>query len=364
MRERQSNIELLRILAMVLIVLHHIGVHGGWWGAFIPEGNTANTSFILSLSPLGRIGVDIFVLISGYFLASSKKSTWPKVLKIWFAMLFYSVFFSALFILSDGESLTRREILTLFTPTLSSTWWFATCYVLLLAISPFINKILDRCNEIDMLKLILGMLIIWMIIPSLMNLYVQFESLTWFIVVYIIGAYVARYPHHFNHKARNYLVCALLIYLLDVALICEVAFNGYSSFFWRTNYIVQLTSMYSILCFPVAMFLFLGFRKIEIPHNRIINAVAATTFGIYLIHEQPYVRTYIYTEFFDCSAWFETAYVVPYVLAICAVIFIVCSVEDFIRRNTLERYVVDPLSKIAERIQQRLDAFLDSWLTR
>lgn len=65
-RHRESNFELLRIIAMFLIVLHHAIYHG-----VLAVNNTkyplnSSISFILGMG--GRIGVFLFVLISGYFL--------------------------------------------------------------------------------------------------------------------------------------------------------------------------------------------------------------------------------------------------------------------------------------------------------
>ena len=63
--ERQSNIELLRILAMVMIVAHHFAVHSG---LPIWSGHGANVFWAQFLCMQGKVGVDLFVLITGCFL--------------------------------------------------------------------------------------------------------------------------------------------------------------------------------------------------------------------------------------------------------------------------------------------------------
>ena len=70
-KERDSNIELLRIVAMLMIVLHHLclrgysGLEGGLDGWFV---DLERNMLIIG----GKIGVDVFVLISGFFLASGR----------------------------------------------------------------------------------------------------------------------------------------------------------------------------------------------------------------------------------------------------------------------------------------------------
>ncbi|MFR6252125.1 MAG: acyltransferase family protein [Parasutterella excrementihominis] len=66
---RQSNLELSRILAMYLIVMHHFSVHGGVpiWSGSAPLSFNFYLDQLLSTG--GKIGVNLFVLITGYFLA-------------------------------------------------------------------------------------------------------------------------------------------------------------------------------------------------------------------------------------------------------------------------------------------------------
>ncbi len=78
-RHRQSNIELLRIISMILIVAHHFSVHGGF--DFSSTSFSVNRLYIQFLAMGGKIGVDIFVIISGYFLITSNKINIAKVLK-------------------------------------------------------------------------------------------------------------------------------------------------------------------------------------------------------------------------------------------------------------------------------------------
>lgn len=66
---RSSNLELLRILAIIMIIAHHYSVHGGW---DIPNELSYNRIIVQFLSLGGKLGVNCFVLITGYFMINSK----------------------------------------------------------------------------------------------------------------------------------------------------------------------------------------------------------------------------------------------------------------------------------------------------
>ena len=93
---RQSNLELSRILAMYLIVMHHFSVHGGVpiWSGSAP----LSLNFYLDqlLSTGGKIGVDLFVLITGYFLAK-KISKFSSLVYLWIKTFSYVLVFFIIF---------------------------------------------------------------------------------------------------------------------------------------------------------------------------------------------------------------------------------------------------------------------------
>ena len=83
---RDSNIELLRIISMIMIVVHHYEMFAG----FTNSGNVSLNSYIeIALYSLGKLGVNIFVIISGYFLITSQFNT-KKAVKLWMQIFFYS----------------------------------------------------------------------------------------------------------------------------------------------------------------------------------------------------------------------------------------------------------------------------------
>ena len=65
--------------------------------------------------------------------------------------------------------------------------------------------------------------------------------------------------------------------------------------------------------------------------NKIINLIASSTFGVYLIHDNPYIRNYIWKELFKVSSYINSPYLFLYSILITFSIFIVCTLIDLIR---------------------------------
>jgi|688.fasta_scaffold20147_5 peptidoglycan/LPS O-acetylase OafA/YrhL len=64
MKKRNPSLELLRIVSMILIVAHHYVVHGG---VYTSTNNLMNELIVQFLLYGGKLGVMIFIMITGYF---------------------------------------------------------------------------------------------------------------------------------------------------------------------------------------------------------------------------------------------------------------------------------------------------------
>lgn len=83
---RSSNFELLRILCMIMIISAHYMYHGG----MIDNGTSVNQVFAIFLRIGGKLGVNIFVLISAYFL-SAQPFKFERIFRVACACIFYSI---------------------------------------------------------------------------------------------------------------------------------------------------------------------------------------------------------------------------------------------------------------------------------
>ena len=147
---RNTSIELLRIIAMVMIIFHHFAVHGGFT---FEEADVSISHFWYYFIQMGgKIGVNIFVMISGFFLVESKDKqvfNFKRILKFWGQVFFYSVLLTIIaWITSIGE-VGIKELIKMMFPLTFGTWWFASTYFVLYLIHPFLNRFLHSINKLQ-----------------------------------------------------------------------------------------------------------------------------------------------------------------------------------------------------------------------
>ena len=137
--ERESSFELLRIIAMYAILISHFATHGKFnydttvisiprlWWYFIEMG--------------GKFGVNIFVMISGYFLIIDKSGllNLKRILKFWGQVFFYSTAIYLVFTLSGIVEFSVGSFIKSFFPITCDTWGFASTYFVLYLIHPFLQ---------------------------------------------------------------------------------------------------------------------------------------------------------------------------------------------------------------------------------
>lgn len=90
LKERNSNFELLRIISMLLIIAHHFVVNSGVMAEFDFRNINSNMLFLQLFGMWGKTAINIFILISGYFLCEMT-FTWQRWLKVYLQWKFYRI---------------------------------------------------------------------------------------------------------------------------------------------------------------------------------------------------------------------------------------------------------------------------------
>lgn len=73
-KSRNSNIELLRILMMITIIAHHYVINSGITELYDFNNITGNMIFQQIFGFSGKTIINVFLLISGYFIVKHKTS--------------------------------------------------------------------------------------------------------------------------------------------------------------------------------------------------------------------------------------------------------------------------------------------------
>ena len=192
---RQSNIELLRIISMMLIVAthlcnHYMDVPGSVWP--FPDGFV----FIQTMKSITYIAVNMYVLISAYFLCVSPFKS-KRVIMTWAEVLFYSLALGIPHIIKGGIGI--KTVMSVFLPVLMSEYWFATVFIGMLILSPFINMSLKVLDENRLRYLCISLLVLFSIIPTFIGPFSSWVGyggscgILWFVTLYYCAAYIRLY---------------------------------------------------------------------------------------------------------------------------------------------------------------------------
>lgn len=213
MKKRKIGFEYLRIVSMLLIVANHFLLFTGVLDNVKPF--STNYYILWLLEAIGYVGVDCYVLISGYFLIQSKFS-WKKVLGLIGEVWFYSVVILVCLIVTKQDVYSKTQILNAFLPISTRQYWFMTDYIILYILSPYINVGLKNLDKKQFKKLLFILIIvfsIWDVAPGAQIGVQKGYSLYWLIVVYSIGAYIRLYIEGGQNEYGKY-------YILFVQLEC------------------------------------------------------------------------------------------------------------------------------------------------
>ena len=342
-KKRDSNIELLRMIAMLMIIAHHFAVHGGFF--FQNRQITGNMLFLQWLSIGGKIGVNLFVLISGYFLAAASEIRIQKAVKLWLQIFFYSVVIYLIFCLTGLTGFSVRGLVEALFPILSKQWWFASSYFLLYLLSPVINRGLRKLSQKKHLLLLAVLAVFWYGIPVFTWLPERLRDLLWFVFLYCISGYLRRYNSAEKQKAGTWLTIGTGLLLLSF---------GYAVFLldflvkYQDRYETAYFQTWQILMLLTAIPLLLGFVRLKVKNSSLINKLAAASFGIYLIHDSNYVRYFLWQDLLNSAAYRDSAVLIPYAIGAVILVYLVCMVLESIRSAMLSG-AFSGLSQSAER---------------
>lgn len=277
-KQRKSNFELLRIFAMVLIILHYYAIHGGLSGiAGFGVNKYIGTICLIG----GKLAVNLFVLISGYFLIESEFKV-KKVLKLILQVYCYSVAFFIVYVIFKGIPTGEIIKLTVF-PFTSKAYWFMLPYICVYVLSPFINKLIKSITQKQLISFIGILIFIFSGIGFFITDSGLMNNLSWFILIYLIGAYIRLYD--FNRFSKKIIKCFSVIgYVLFIIVTCGITYmSQYNASIFR--FVNKISSMNSIIVLVEAILIFMVFKNLEIKNSRVINVLGKSSIGVYLFHD-------------------------------------------------------------------------------
>jgi len=334
--ERQSNIELCRIVAMLLVVMVHSGIVAfgdikeydmSYWG-------------ILTMQGFAIVGVNLFVLISGYFSVSFKLKSIARLVWICF---FYAV------VAWGMAYLLNRQIKYTSIFWVSDSIWYIATYIGLLCFSPMLNAFINKVDRTTHKAFIIVLLLLqtwYEYVPRLINDFHNGYSILSFAILYLIARYVRLYgfPKFFKkYHIWIYISCSLLI---AFGLVGAVAFHFHprGAAEWLLKYDNPLVIVSSLG-------LFAFFTQMRIPNNKVINYLASSCIAVLLLHTSPCFSHYVVAIFHNIFAKYGSMLLVIMWGGIIISEYVVATIVDQIRLYLERKWINNVISKIRFEIK-------------
>lgn len=346
-QHRQSNLELLRIIAMFSIVAHHFVVNSGITAHYDLSSWSGNMIFLQIWGMWGKVAINAFVMITGYFMCTSKVTT-KRFLKMYLEILFYRYGLYIFFLLMGREPLTIRRLFTLVFATLRGVnSGFSSSFMFFYLFIPFYNLLLEKLDK-RKLQILIGLLLFTQTITATFFFnWDVFNFVMWYMTIYFIAAYFRLYP---SAKTESNKICMpLLAGSIVVSLLGIFAGDYIGNRIGMTGWYYHLVNdSNKIMALLVGVFAFLVFKNMKIKYSPIINTVATATFGVLLIHAgSDAMRQFLWKDLLHVSDMFFNTLpmLIVKTVGLTTVIYSVCTAIDLVRIKLVE----DPLFKKLEK---------------
>lgn len=365
-KNRQVNLEILRIICMLMIITMHVTNHG-MLITFATKG-TLSYYIVWTLFGLGFSSINLYILISGYFLVESRFSSY-RIVKLELQVLFYALGITLLFWLTGwAKEREMKYMVYSCTPILSDFYWFPTMYVGMILLSPLLNRVAKSLTKRQFectLVLLFVMFSVWTTVffyTSGMNIAGGAAEL-WFLVVYMFGAYF-RLHYKPDNKPGKWILWSIVIsalipisrFVIEALLSTPLGnFSFLEDLMWGYSLFYQYNSILACLA---AGCIFVAF--LNMPHlgegifAPLIRRLGVCAFGAYLIHDHYYIREWLWERLMAYNwlyKWYLSFAIIGTVLAI----FLVCSAIDAIRMLVFD--LIEKKLKLVDKCKK-----LDNWL--
>lgn len=341
-----ANVELLRILSMLMIILSHsMSKSNALWEMGTDQGVYYAAWF---LNGLCMASVNCYVIISGFFLSESKFRL-ERLVKIYFQVLFYSVTLAVVAKYVLHLDLTSGW-LAVFLPITRREYWFATSYLGLYCLMPFLNILISAMSQKQFRSLLGVGMLLFSAVPTFLYADNWLEEggaygIVWFMLMYLIGAYVRKYYREANRKVWIYYAVSALVIPVSKFV---VLFVGSMQHVVAMDKILKVSEiLYTLNSLPTliaSVMLFVCFVNMNFERgSRWISLIGGATFGVYLIHNNRNIAHYLWSEL-KIRYWLTQEGSLLTVLAIDAAVFAVCTVIELLRQKLFKLLRLDNLA--------------------
>jgi hypothetical protein len=288
----------------------------------------------------GKTSINIFTLITGYFMVG-RKLTVKRIVKILIPYIFWNYLINIVFLLTGYAEFGLRFLKGVFPLSfvLGVDKGYGASMIAFYLLIPFLNILIKGMGE-KMHLMLLGLLLFFYSIISTFSLINNvWGFIPWLCIMYLIGAYIKLYPckwfESWKIAAIGLTVSVGLIWLsmLVVDFIgARFGYTGWSYMMGDCNKITVLGAGLSI---------FLLCKNLPIPQSKVINAIAACSWGVLLIHaNSDTMRSFLWGTLLRNAEAYKTAWFPLHAILSVLGVYIVCTALEMLRSKLMDSHIL------------------------
>ena len=341
--KRQANFELLRIVAMLMIIALHYLVKGNIAMPYTESREVVNYAAWLA-EAFSIAAVNCYVLLSGYFLVESE---WKpgRIVSLLCQVLFYSLLIPAAMLCAgmiSPDELDVYDWIGFILPIETEHYWFAPAYLFFYLMEPVLAQGVKKTEKKTLQKIIIILLLFFSVGKSVFPFFLVTDAYGyhygWFLCLFLVAAYLRLYGHRWLEQKGHGIILyvCMCICIFAVSAIAGVLADKVDTF----AYYADMPYTYNhLFCLAASVGLFMAFKNMRVKEGRIaelIRRLSPYTFGVYLLHEHILVR-------YEWPGWMQidkirgTWLFLPHMAVCICAVYAVGTFVDFVRAYLFER---------------------------
>lgn len=356
-KRRNAAFELLRVIAMLMIIGHHLSYYSGLMN--IEPGMQRHFARFINVG--GKLGVNVFVMIGAWFM-SAKAYRAEHTARIWLQTLSTGCLCAAVYGLFLGGSNMQSAVLQALFPVGQSGYWFAAHYIVLTLMSPFLNLLLRETSGRAMDALLVVLTLVLSAIPTVfIGKTTFFSPIFWFVYLYLLTGRLRMRPIRLPGRLWSGLFWAGVVFVCGSTVLFEHLKEKIPLLENQVNYFGNRMETLPVLVSSVGLFMSFAVRKPF--ESRLIERAGAACFGVYLLHDSPLLRGWLWNDVVRAGALAQSPWLIPYALAAIPAVFVCAMAAEIFRAKLFGAAERRALRAVREPLR-RFDRLMNENLIR
>lgn len=355
---RHYGIDLLRIVAMYMIVIIHVLESGGMLNKEISMPGRVIDVYILDLV---YCCVNCYALISGFVGYEKNKygHKFSGFIYLWIQAVFYGILITAVCDIFDLADVSAETYIRSALPVSTRWYWYFSAYAGVVIVAPYLNMLIDKLDKKATVTACLGLTAVFSLDSVLFKLFgadpfnlYRGLSFLWLAVLYFFGGVIKKYELHQRLKSKKLWLAVIFNCVIFTGLSKIVIRNiniRTSSYFIDEGILFSFVSP-TILLMSLAFLMLFANIQVGSIMRKVVKFAAPATFGVYLIHMQQLLFYNYIVDRFEWAAKLPGILTPLVVLGISLAILIVCLIIDRLRIALFDLLRIRKLSQKADTL--------------